>query len=153
MKIAKKIDLSAERNDILATLSIAALLHQTNEGVSNCAKQLLKTAPRSICKSILYGLAESTCALEVVIDEIIYPTQEMEIGHVTLNEYQYDLYAIYRGPLEYNVEEIVELVTKKFIQHGIVKGRLYMAFRYLFRRGNYSTSVDMAEASRYREAA
>lgn len=149
MKIKPQIDVSAEKSDILVTLGIAALLNLTDQAVQECAKTLIARAPGSICKSVLRPMAETPDALDAVMETIVFPTEEMHIGHVTNGNYQYELWVVYRGPLDYDVEDVVSMVTKLFVQRGIVKGRIYLSFRYLFRRGNYTTSVDMDQASRY----
>lgn len=145
----KSKPVTKERQDVLTTLAIAALLHETDEAVRQTAKRLIDKAPGSICKSVLRPLSESHQALQVVIEEIIYPTQEKYIGTVNRDNYEYDIVVKWRGDLEYMPDDIVSLTAGVFVQRGIVTGRIYMNIRHALYRDGFRTSKDLNEFSKF----
>lgn len=133
------------RDDILTTLALTALLNPSHEAVRNAAKQLIPHAPGSMRKSLLKPLSESKEAYDIVLEEIVYPTQERVIGTVFREGYEYDLVVIYRDDRpRYDTDEITALVTELFLKRGIVRGRLYLTFRHAYRlKEMFSDSVDL----------
>lgn len=143
-------DLNALRSDILTTLAISALLHEDNDMVKKTAKQLLKRAPGSICKSYLRPLAESAHALDIVMEEIVYPTDSKRIGTVSRAGYEYDIYVIWRGDeLHYTVDQIVSLTADVFIQRGILDDRIHFNIIHPYYRTMETTSTSLTERSSY----
>jgi len=148
----KSITKPAERQSILTTLAIAAMIHQTNEAVQETAKHLMRDASISLVKSLLKPLSESHNALDIVIDEVVYPIEEKILGRVTLDNYTYDIVITWRGILDYTTDQIALLTAGRFIQRGLIVGRIYMTMIHPVYRHEYSTSLDLAEVSRFSRA-
>jgi len=146
----KTPDLSALKQDIFTTLAIAALLNlDDNRAVQNCAKRLIKRAPRALAKNTLYPMADSLHAYDIVMDEVVFPEEILTIGTARREGYEYDIVLKWREFIDFDYHEVVSLVAAEFVKRGIIEGRVYMSFTHPFIRRNYDTSAFLPDYARY----
>ena len=131
------------RKDIYTTLAIAALNGATVAQIQECAKAIAKRTPDALCKSILEPLFDSTDALTVVEEVMLYPLSERYLGTAKMNDYEYDLTLKWRDALTYNQTEVVDLIAGQFLKRGMTSGRLYLRLTHPHYRSEDMTSVDM----------
>lgn len=141
--------LHEHRKSALVTLALAALIHETTAAVQETALTLMERYPERLGKSLLKPLSQSPHALDHVVDEVIYPVQEKILGIVRRDNYEYEIAVSYRGYLDYTTAQISDLVAARFVQRGIVTGRIYITMDHPHYKHLHHTSVDLAEFSRY----
>lgn len=137
------------KEEIFYNLSLAALLHGTNEAVQRCAKRLIPNAPGSICKSILRPLAVSKEALQIVLEEMVWPRQQKSVGFVTRGEHDFEIMYHFRYFPMYRTDDIMIYTAQEFISRGIIEGRIYFRIRLPGTREEWTNSIDIgAELSK-----
>lgn len=136
-------EISKAKDDIISTLSIAALSGADNATIQQIAYSLIDRAPGAMKKSFLLPLAQSEEALDIVLEEMCFPQSEKWIGTARINDYEYDITLKWTDTLTYVQSEVVELIAAQFLQRGFTSGRLYLRFTHPQYRFEDSTSVDM----------
>lgn len=136
-------DFSEIRKDIYTTLSLAAILGADNEQIQRTARLLMEKSPAPLKKSLFEPLINSENALEIVIDEMLFPYHEKWIGTAKINDYEYDLFYKWIGPMGYVQSEVIDLISANFLQRGFTSGRLYLRFTHPIYHIDDNTSVDM----------
>lgn len=146
----KAPDIAAVKKDIFTTLAICALINDDdNRAVQNCAKNLVKRAPRALAKNTLYPMSDSLYAYDIVMDEVVFPEETLTIGTARREGYEYDIILKWREFIDFDYHQVVALVASEFIKRGIIDGRVYMSFVHPFIRRSYDTSAYLPDYARY----
>lgn len=138
---------SAERDDALTTLAIAALLHESNESVVRCAVRLKQFVERRVVKSLLDPLIRSESARQIVLDNTVDKVRKLHVGTALYLGVEYDILVHCQGKLRYETSEVVHGVvtylTKMGAPHGEVGIDIVHSYWRQLRRGivRYSSGV------------
>lgn len=118
-----------DKQDVITTLAICALLTQDTAAVQSCAKHLMEDCNLAVQKAILTPLANAEAALEMVMDNYAFPTKEIWLGFVWRNNFEYEIVANYHDDFDYDVRDVVSVVADTFVDWGVTEGRLKMRVR------------------------
>lgn len=113
-----------DRQDVVTTLSICALLTQDTAAVQRCAQELMEDCNTAVQKAILTPLTNAEAALEIVLDTYVFPTKEIWLGFVWRNNFEYEIIANHHDNFEYDVQDVVNVVADTFVDWGVTEGRL-----------------------------
>jgi len=115
-----------DKQDVITTLAICALLTQDSAAVQSCAQQLMEDSNPALQKSVLTPLTNAEAALEIVLDTYAFPTKEIWLGFVWRNNFEYEIIAHHHDNFNYDVKDVVTAVADTFVDWGVTEGRLKM---------------------------
>lgn len=138
-----------DRQDVITTLAICALLTQDTSAVQDCARQLMEDCNPALQKSVLTPLTNAEAALEIVLDTYAFPTKEIWLGFAWRGNFEYEIIANYHDNFNYDVQDVVAVVANTFVDWGVTEGRLKLrvlqsndgSYRYRY--------VDLAQQANY----
>lgn len=138
-----------DKQDVITTLAICALLTQDTTAVQDCARQLMEDCNPALQKSVLTPLTNAEAALEIVLDTYAFPTKEIWLGFVWRGNFEYEIIAHHNDNFNYDVKDVVAVVADTFVDWGVTEGRLKLrvldsgdaSYKYRY--------VDLAQQANY----
>lgn len=146
-RMAEPLDQTREKEDVLTTLAISALINGTDKAVKTCAERLIEVAPGTLVKSVLKPLLQSDEALGVVLDKVVYPPKQDVVGKVTRDGYEYEIVVSSPESVEYNAEEVFRKTTEEFLKRGIVHGKMFVMIKDNRSNRMLRRTVDLAQTT------
>ena len=114
------------KKEAITLLSLCALLTEDSEAVRQCAIRLAERADGALQKCLLGPLADCDFALDIVMEEYVYPKEEMRLGFIWRDKFEYEIVASFHEVLDYDVKDVVATVAATFVDWGVTEGRLKM---------------------------
>lgn len=136
------------KEGIFSILGISALLYETDQAVRDTAKRLMEYSPGSIRKSILIPLSKSKEALDIVVEQILNVVDEVEVGTLWFCDSEYSVSVRYTGQLNYEVEEVLDMIASWFLSRGCVIGDVYTSIFNPHNRSYRPSKIDLELSSK-----